>query len=1268
MHELALHQNAVPTDSRDCESESADRVALLRAVLKALEASGCRYALIHAERDLEAAASSDVDIAFDTRPHEIVLPIIRQLSTTYGARLIQCLHYEIPHGYYYVLRVAGARCRFLHLDCLYDPLGVNRYRLPTPFLLEGAITGPWGKQTSKERMAIYLLMKRAIKGSASSEALDVLRTCFSDASDALWSDVRRWFGPRARPLIAQLLEAKSAERAAVILARLRLIADRTFRRKHPLRYLQSFPMNAMRKVRRFVQPTGLFVVVMGPDGAGKSTVTGLVMARLARAFRRTWRFHWRPGLLPKLGRRGRANEGHETAEAPPELSKYRGVVSLARFLYYWLDFMAGYWLRIYPRKAQTTLVLGERYFPDVLVHPQRYGFAVPRWLMRLAAACVPSPDLLVLLRDDPEVIYARKPELSRSVLAAQLAAYGDEMKHWGKAVTITTEGGAEAVAGRVCDLILDVCADRTARRLERYSRQPGWRGFPSAASAKVWVSDQDSLSNALNLYHAYSSFGRFAKWLICLLPPQVHRRLLADPPDLQTADRLNFLTQIICKTLRTEKISVSFSTGTRGPHRKLTAQASYGGNVLSYVKIGNTSAHFKLLQQEADMLRWLHGREIDTAVLPKILAFEASEQHQLLFLSAPMQPGKPRPLQPDEKDARFLSELISDGHRNVAASEVFEAIDSTAFLATVRQTDSSAATTLQAAMESVCNVFGQTGIRLAPCHGDYAPWNTLELQDGSLYVFDWEYSSKEAPLFTDLFHRVLMPARLVFRQPPGRVIARLLDLCKDPVLGSVISRSGIERPQLPGYLLVYLIRLAMREAGAEENLSEFLVKAIEHSLSAFAWPVRRRNVLVAAYACEPGRGSEPGVGWNMCQAISQEHNTWVITRKNNQEQIEQALAQHPNPNLHFRYADLPYWARFWKRGGRGIRTYYYLWQFAAWREARRLMWSVHFDLAHHVTFVNSYMFSFLALLPLPFVWGPIGINPRSPADLASSLTVLVKNRLRYGFQQLLRIVDPLYWLCVVRARLIIGINPDVGRQFPISVLGNTKFVCHTAIGVEDDFPDVGIRQCGGNGIRVLSMGQLIPIKGFHLAIRALAELVKSKPPTKLVIVGDGPEKPRLEQLAADLGVGENVEFVAWLPRHEALSMMNHADVFLFPSFEGAGMVVLEAMAHGLPVVCLGFGGPGDMVTRDCGFPVEIGNMNDTVTRLGVALKTLTQDRSMRLRMGAAARQRIAQTYLWKNRHEIITQWYSKVVSDANRHGLEVAAMPKGNDWRNREVS
>jgi hypothetical protein len=186
---------------------------------------------------------------------------------------------------------------------------------------------------------------------------------------------------------------------------------------------------------------------------------------LERAFRRTWRFHWRPGLLPKL-RRGGAQEdsGAQTPPQPAEVSQYRGAVSLARFLYYWLDFVIGYWLVVYPRKAQTTLVIGERYFPDVMVHPQRYGFDVPRWLMRLAARLVPSPDLLVVLKDDPQVIYDRKTELPVQTIARQLRAYEEEAEYWKAHQIVEALRRAWLVWSRAHALTARGCVSRGAGR------------------------------------------------------------------------------------------------------------------------------------------------------------------------------------------------------------------------------------------------------------------------------------------------------------------------------------------------------------------------------------------------------------------------------------------------------------------------------------------------------------------------------------------------------------------------------------------------------------------------------------------------------------------------------------------------------------------------------------------------------------------------------------------------------------------------------------
>jgi hypothetical protein len=83
---------------------------------------------------------------------------------------------------------------------------------------------------------------------------------------------------------------------------------------------------------------------------------------------------------------------------------------------------------------------------------------------------------------------------------------------------------------------------------------------------------------------------------------------------------------------------------------------------------------------------------------------------------------------------------------------------------------------------------------------------------------------------------------------------------------------------------------------------------------------------------------------------------WVITRESNREIIEAALEGIPEKRvLHFEYVDLPARARFWKRGGRGARIYYLLWQVAALRRARRISRRISFDLIWHLTWANAWL-------------------------------------------------------------------------------------------------------------------------------------------------------------------------------------------------------------------------------------------------------------------------------------------------------------------------
>jgi len=133
------------------------------------------------------------------------------------------------------------------------------------------------------------------------------------------------------------------------------------------------------------------------------------------------------------------------------------------------------------------------------------------------------------------------------------------------------------------------------------------------------------------------------------------------------------------------------------------------------------------------------------------------------------------------------------------------------------------------------------------------------------------------------------------------------------------------------------------------------------------------RILAFAYACEPERGSEPGAGWAWARMLARLGETWVITRRDYEASIEQALQWVPErANLKFAYVELPENVRSWQRGLRGLRVYYLLWQIAALKEARRLRRSVRFDVVWHLTWANAWYGTLAALAERPFVYGPVG--------------------------------------------------------------------------------------------------------------------------------------------------------------------------------------------------------------------------------------------------------------------------------------------------------
>lgn len=404
---------------------------------------------------------------------------------------------------------------------------------------------------------------------------------------------------------------------------------------------------------------------------------------------------------------------------------------------------------------------------------------------------------------------------------------------------------------------------------------------------------------------------------------------------------------------------------------------------------------------------------------------------------------------------------------------------------------------------------------------------------------------------------------------------------------------------------------------------------------------KKIRVLLLAYACEPERGSDQGIGWNWAWQIARFAEVWVITRSNNRKVIERYLDKNIIPDIHFLYVDLPPWLMFWKKGQRGVHAYYFFWQIAAYLKARDMIKKVRFDLAHHITFANDWMPSFFALLPVPFVWGPVGGNSVMPKEFLPDLRLRLIDILGSATKQCLRCFNPLFYYTLLRSQAIIMIDYNRHDKFPFSIVERNRYHLTHAVTINAAIIPERSRRC--DSIKIVSVGRLIFLKGFYLSIEAFSRALNKFSGMKLFIIGGGKRQGYFSDLASRLGVSDKIIFTGQIPRVEVLRHLSEADIFLFPSFENGGVVVLEAMASGLPVVCLDAGGPGKYIDETCGIKIRLEGATHTIRGLADALIQLSADAGLRYKMGEAGRNRAVDVFSWERKGELVHNIYKKVL-------------------------
>jgi glycosyltransferase involved in cell wall biosynthesis len=331
------------------------------------------------------------------------------------------------------------------------------------------------------------------------------------------------------------------------------------------------------------------------------------------------------------------------------------------------------------------------------------------------------------------------------------------------------------------------------------------------------------------------------------------------------------------------------------------------------------------------------------------------------------------------------------------------------------------------------------------------------------------------------------------------------------------------------------------------------------------------KILLSAYACEPGRGSEQEVGLQIMLTAARRHDVWVLTRQNSVSVLEEFLTQHPlrdRIRLHGIDLDGPV-LRLKRFGLPGLHIYYDAWQRLAGVRAEELDRRFDFDVVHHATFAAYWTRAGVSRLGKPFVWGPVGGGVSTPPPLIRELGAagLREEGLREAVRRLAA-RRPSQRATARAAAVCLAQNASTARHLSsdrVSILPHALSVRLPQM----DAPE-------GRGTDIAFVGRLVPWKGAHLAVQAIRHLRHRN--AVLRVFGEGPDAQRVRAAAERWGLHDRVKLMGSLPRDQLLRQVRHCGALLHPALHDESPIALgEALSLGVPVVCLDHGGPAEIV-------------------------------------------------------------------------------------------
>ncbi|HEY1096074.1 MAG TPA: glycosyltransferase family 4 protein [Alphaproteobacteria bacterium] len=362
------------------------------------------------------------------------------------------------------------------------------------------------------------------------------------------------------------------------------------------------------------------------------------------------------------------------------------------------------------------------------------------------------------------------------------------------------------------------------------------------------------------------------------------------------------------------------------------------------------------------------------------------------------------------------------------------------------------------------------------------------------------------------------------------------------------------------------------------------------------------KICLIIYKIDPVLGSEDASGYHLAKEIVKTYrDATLITRSNNIAALQADPAFH---NINLVGVDVPRALSFYKKQGRGIILYYYLWQIFAAAKVKKLQLQKPFDLIHQINFHADWAPHFLHKFSGRIIWGPVLHHPMVPFSWFPYgfrklyLKEMIAQTVKLCFWRL----NPALRRAIRATRYIIFGNDQVPKPYRRQ---KAKLVFQAYAG--SHWPIVKAEK-HINQFHLLYVGRMITLKGPHLALDAYEQFLKHIPLKHVVkphftLIGRGHlddiitrKVERLRQIYGDV-----VTLHDWMDREHLPEFYQKADFMLYPSLESQGLVVGEAISQNCPVITLSGTGPA-FVAQSPLLTVHPRSRNYTVLVIALAQK------------------------------------------------------------------